>query len=126
MTTADDVNHALADAHRHEWAQVLAATVRVAGDLDLAQECAQDAYLSALQTWRRDGIPRNPGAWLTTTARRKALDSHRRAAMLRARLPLLIDPGDTSRSGRSGDGSPFPEKQLVEMDEIPDDRLRLG
>jgi hypothetical protein len=46
--------------------------------------------------------------------------------MLRARLPLLIDPGDTSRSGRSGDGSPFPEKQLVEMDEIPDDRLRLG
>ena len=67
----------------------------MAGDLDLAQECAQDAYLSALQTWRRDGIPRNPGAWLTTTARRKALDSHRRAAMLRARLPLLIDPGDT-------------------------------
>ena len=125
MTTADDVNHALADAHRHEWAQVLAATVRVAGDLDLAQECAQDAYLSALQTWRRDGIPRNPGAWLTTTARRKALDSHRRAAMLRARLPLLIDPGDRSRSGRSGDGSPSPEKQLVEMDEIPDDRLRL-
>ena len=75
-------NRALADAHRHEWAKVLAATVRVAGDLDVAQECAQDAYLSALQTWRRDGIPRNPGAWLTTTARRKALDSHRRAAML--------------------------------------------
>lgn len=124
MTTADEVNRALADAHRHEWAQVLAATVRVAGDLDLAQECAQDAYLGALETWRRDGIPRNPGAWLTTAARRKALDSHRRAAALRAKLPLLIEPGTSSRS-RYGDGSPSPETQLTEMDEIPDDRLRL-
>jgi len=118
VTTADDVNSAVADAHRHEWATVLAATVRVAGDLDLAQECAQDAYLSALETWRRDGIPRNPGAWLTVTARRKALDSHRRATALRARIPLLIDP-----YGR--DGSPSPETQLTEMDPIPDDRLRL-
>ena len=125
MTTADDVNRALADAHRHEWAKVLAATVRVAGDLDLAQECAQDAYLSALETWRRDGIPRNPGAWLTTAARRKALDSHRRAAALRARLPLLIEPTGNSRLQRYGDGSPSPETQLTEMDQIPDDRLRL-
>ncbi len=125
MTTADDVNAALAEAHRHEWAQVLAATVRVAGDLDLAQECTQDAYLSALETWRRDGIPRNPGAWLTTTARRKALDSHRRAAMVRAKLPLLIEPGGGGRLGGDGAGSPSPETQLTEMDEIPDDRLRL-
>jgi len=125
VTTADDVNRALADAHRHEWAKVLAATVRIAGDLDLAQECAQDAYLSALETWRRDGIPRNPGAWLTTAARRKALDSHRRAAALRARLPLLIEPTGNSRLQGYGDGSPSPETQLTEMDEIPDDRLRL-
>ena len=117
MTTTDDVSHALADAHRREWAQVLAATVRVAGDLDLAQECAQDAYLSALETWRRDGIPRNPGAWLTTAARRKALDSHRRTAAFRARIPLLIEP--------YGDVLPSPESQLTEMDQIPDDRLRL-
>lgn len=117
MTTEVEVNRALADAHRHEWAKVLSATVRVAGDLDLAQECAQDAYLSALEAWRRDGIPRNPGAWLTVAARRKALDSHRRAAALRAKIPLLIDP--------YGDGSPFPETQLTEMDQIPDDRLRL-
>ena len=117
MTTADDVNRALPAAHRHEWAKVLAATVRVAGDLDLAQECAQDAYLSALETWRRDGIPRNPGAWLTIAARRKALDSHRRATTLRAKIPLLVDP--------YGDGSPSPETLLTEMDQIPDDRLRL-
>ena len=60
MTTAEDVNRALADAHRHEWAKVLAATVRVAGELDLALECTQDAYLNMLETWRRDGIPRKP------------------------------------------------------------------
>ncbi|HZW44402.1 MAG TPA: DUF6596 domain-containing protein [Dermatophilaceae bacterium] len=125
MTTADDINRALADAHRHEWARVLAATVRVAGDLDLAQECAQDAYLAALETWRRDGIPRNPGAWLTIAARRKALDSHRRAAALRARLPLLIEPSGTSQLRGYVDGSPSAEAQLTEMDEIPDDRLRL-
>lgn len=117
MSTANDVNRALADAHRHEWARVLAATVRVAGDLDLAQECAQDAYLNALQTWRRDGIPRNPGAWLTTAARRRALDSHRRAAAMRARLPLLVEP--------YGDRLPSADRRVTEMEEIPDDRLRL-
>ena len=126
MTTSDEVKLALAAAHRHEWARVLAATVRVAGDLDLAQECAQDAYLSALETWRRDGIPRNPGAWLTTAARRKALDSHRRAAALRAKIPLLItEAGGTSRLQGDDGGSPSPESQLTEMDQIPDDRLRL-
>ena len=122
----DEVKRALAAAHRHEWARVLASTVRVAGDIDLAQECAQDAYVSALETWRRDGIPRNPGAWLTTTARRKALDSHRRAAALRARIPLLIEPGGPANSrGNNNVASPSPETQLTEMDDIPDDRLRL-
>jgi len=125
VTTSDEVKRALAAAHRHEWARVLAATVRVAGDIDLAQECAQDAYVSALETWRRDGIPRNPGAWLTTTARRKALDSHRRAAALRARIPLLIEPDGASGPSGSNLASPSPETQRNEMDDIPDDRLRL-
>ncbi len=125
MTTSDEVRLALAAAHRHEWARVLAATVRVAGDIDLAQECAQDAYVSALETWRRDGIPRSPGAWLTTTARRKALDSHRRAAALRIRLPLLIEPDGISGPPGNHLASPSPETQLTEMDDIPDDRLRL-
>jgi RNA polymerase sigma-70 factor, ECF subfamily len=125
VTTSDEVNLALAAAHRHEWARVLAATVRVAGDIDLAQECAQDAYVSALETWRRDGIPRSPGAWLTTTARRKALDSHRRAAALRTRIPLLIEPDGSSGPLGNNLASPSPETQLTEMDDIPDDRLRL-
>src|SRR6201997_4188082 len=81
---------AVADAHRREWAFVLAATARVARDIDLAEECVQDAYLAALDAWTRDGVPRNPGAWLTTASRRRALDALRRDRTLRAKLPLLV------------------------------------
>jgi RNA polymerase sigma-70 factor (ECF subfamily) len=105
---------AVADAHRREWAFVLAATVRVARDLDLAQECVQDAYVAALDAWSRQGVPASPGAWLTTTARRKALDALRRDRTLRAKLPLLIEPGSLPEPGSSGEDDP-----------IEDDRLRL-
>ena len=115
------VREALAEAHRREWAAVLAATVRVTRDLDLAEECAQDAFVTALEAWERDGIPRSPGAWLTTAARRKALDAIRRASTLRSKLPLLVvpeasdDPGDGLGEGLGGDPA----------GEIADDRLRL-
>jgi RNA polymerase sigma-70 factor (ECF subfamily) len=99
---------AVAEAHRREWGFVLAATVRVTRDIDLAEECVQDAYARALSTWGARGVPANPGAWLTTVARRRALDLLRRDASLRARLPLLLDEPDPA---------PRPE--------IPDDRLRL-
>ncbi|MBK5307663.1 MAG: sigma-70 family RNA polymerase sigma factor [Frankiaceae bacterium] len=105
------VEAALADAHRTEWAFVLAATVRVAGDLDLAEECAQEAYVAALQTWGDRGVPASPGAWLTTTARRKAVDRLRRDATLRRKLPLLIEPEAVTETG--------------EPESVPDDRLRL-
>ncbi|WP_433787507.1 RNA polymerase sigma factor [Actinomycetospora sp. CA-101289] len=80
---------AVADAHRREWATVLAATVRVTRDLDLAEECVQEAYAQALEAWR-DGVPARPGAWLTTAARRRALDAHRRAEVAQRALPLLV------------------------------------
>ena len=85
---------------------MLAATVRVTRDLDLAEECVQDAFAKALTAWG-DEPPRNPGAWLTTAARNRALDVIRREATLRSKLPLLVmEPPDAS--------GPF-----------PDDRLRL-
>ncbi|HXA60195.1 MAG TPA: sigma-70 family RNA polymerase sigma factor [Streptosporangiaceae bacterium] len=87
MTVAAEV----ADAHRHEWAFVLAATVRVTRDLDLAEECVQDAYARALTVWATSGVPANKGAWLTTVAKRRAIDLLRRDAALRRRLPLLLD-----------------------------------
>jgi RNA polymerase sigma-70 factor, ECF subfamily len=80
---------AIEAAHRREWARVVATTVRVAGDLDTAEECAAEAYVSALQTWPDRGVPDNPGAWLTRTAQRKALDRRRREDTLRRKLPLL-------------------------------------
>ncbi len=99
---SEQVSAAVADAHRREWAFVLAATVRVARDIDLAEECVQEAYAQALTTWTWSGIPARPGAWLTTTARRRALDAIRRQATLARKLPLLIEPGDEPpRSGRN-------------------------
>ena len=111
----DEVGRAVADAHRHQWAYVLAATARVAGDIDVAEECVQEAYGVALHAWRRDGVPRNPAAWLTTTARRKALDVLRRNSTLRAKLPLLVEPETTPYAPVGG------EEDAV----ITDDRLRL-
>ena len=107
---------AVAEAHRREWAFVLAATARVTRDLDAAEECVQDAYVAALDAWARQGVPRNPGAWLTTAARHRALDTLRRDRTLRAKLPLLI-VGEQS----SGDRDERAEGSEV----IADDRLRL-
>ncbi|MEU1529469.1 RNA polymerase sigma factor [Streptomyces fagopyri] len=78
---AEDVEGAVSTAFREEWGQVVATLIRVTGDWDLAEECAQDAFAQALDRWRRDGIPRRPGAWLTTTARHRALDVLRREAV---------------------------------------------
>ncbi len=71
---------------------MLAATVRLAGGgggIALAEDCVQDAFVSALQAWQRDGIPRNPAAWLTTAARRRLLDALRRSHSLDGKLAQL-------------------------------------
>ncbi|MEV0698904.1 DUF6596 domain-containing protein [Saccharopolyspora sp. NPDC050389] len=104
------VRQAIDDAHRREWAAVLAATVRVTRDLDLAEECVQDAYVAALDSWMSGGVPARPGAWLTTAARHNALDALRRARTLRSKLHLLVEPVEAE-----------PSTGAV----VPDDRLRL-
>ncbi|WP_419994326.1 RNA polymerase sigma factor [Streptomyces boninensis] len=81
MSLSQDVEAAVAAAFKEEWGQVVATLIRVTGDWDLAEECAQDAFAQALDRWRRDGVPRRPGAWLTTTARNRALDVLRREAV---------------------------------------------
>ena len=85
-----DAAAAVADAHRREWAFVLAATVRVTRDIDLAEECVQEAYAQALTVWAQQGVPARPGAWLTTVARNRALGQLRRHATQRRALPLLV------------------------------------
>ena len=109
------VDAAVTRAFREEWGQIVATLIGLTGDWDLAEECAQDAFAQALQRWPRDGIPRRPGAWLTTTARNRATDRLRReavgAAKLRqaAMLSVPDEPGD-DEAAVSG---------------VPDDRLRL-
>ena len=73
-----DVREAIARAHREEWARVVASLTRRFGDLDIAEEAAAEAFAIAVERWPVDGIPPNPGAWLTTTARHKAIDRIRR------------------------------------------------
>ena len=108
------VPEAVADAHRRGWASVLAATVRVARDVDLAEECVQEAYAGALTAWRRDGVPANPLAWLTTAARRRAIDAIRRDQVLRGKLSFLVRPEEEPGPPAGDDG-----------DAVPDERLRL-
>lgn len=112
MRPGPEVAAAVADAHRREWAFVLAAVVRVAGDIDRAEECVQDAYARALDTWDRTGVPKNSAAWLTTVARRKALDLLRRDATAHRALPDLA-------------GHVLVAADPPEPESIPDDRLRL-
>ena len=100
---------------------MLAATVRVTRDLGAAEEAVQDAYVAALAAWERDGVPARPGAWLTTVARRNALNALARRDTLRSKLPLLVGPdeggdGDEREPGAGGPGDPSG---------FPDDRLRL-
>jgi RNA polymerase sigma-70 factor (ECF subfamily) len=112
MTVSDDrVRAAVEVAYRDEWGQVVATLIGVTGDWDVAEDCAQDAFAAALVTWPRDGVPRRPGAWLTTVARNRATDRLRRdgAGVTKLRARAVLD--------RDVDEAP--------VQEIPDERLRL-
>jgi len=90
---------AVEEVFARAWPVVVAATVRLTRDLDLAEDCAQEAVERALRSWAT-GPPDNPTGWLTTTAHRIALDRLRREATLRRKLPLLVEPaGDADEPG---------------------------
>ena len=73
-----DVREAITQAQHEEWARVVAALTRRFGDLDIAEEAAAEAFATAVERWPTDGVPPNPGGWLTTTAKHKAIDRLRR------------------------------------------------
>jgi RNA polymerase sigma-70 factor (ECF subfamily) len=119
--TFPSVEAAVARAFRDEWGRIVATLIRTTGDWDLAEECAQDAFALALERWPRDGVPRRPGAWLTTTARNRAIDRLRRATTGAAKLQEVAAvstpddagaPADAANDGAGDSG-------------VHDDRLRL-
>nr|WP_221443117.1 sigma-70 family RNA polymerase sigma factor [Nocardiopsis algeriensis] len=91
-----------------ESARIIAALTRITHDVGAAEECAQDALVAALEQWPREGVPDNPGAWLTTAARRRALDRLRREQ----RLDLRHEQAARDAERRSGDGEPDPDDVL--------------
>ncbi|MFL6117509.1 MAG: RNA polymerase sigma factor [Catenulispora sp.] len=104
--TGADVHEAITRVHRAEWARVVAALTRRFGDLDSAEEATAEAFATAVQRWPADGVPPNPGAWLTTTAHRKAIDRIRREAKRddkHREAQLLADDDPPSPVGAIGD-----------------------
>jgi RNA polymerase sigma-70 factor (ECF subfamily) len=110
-----DVREAITQAHHQEWARVVATLTRRFGDLDIAEDAAADAFATAVSSWPADGVPPNPGGWLTVTAARKAIDRIRRDNKRDGKhqeAQLVVDPPDPHEPGGP-------------VGAIDDERLRL-
>jgi len=117
----DEVHEALAAAMAEERLRIVSALIRTTRDWDLAEDAVADAAERALLTWPRDGVPRNPAAWLTTTAHRRALDVIRRAGTERTKLAELGVRQELDQQGLDELG----EERAVDHGAVCDDRLRL-
>jgi RNA polymerase sigma-70 factor (ECF subfamily) len=115
---ADPVSAAVARAFREERAIVLATLIRQAGDFQLAEDAVQDAFEAAVTAWRRDGVPAKPGAWITTAARRRAIDRLRRDRSVVGRAERLAE---LTRLDAQAEEEPSMEDESS----LVDDRLRL-
>ncbi|SDT68259.1 RNA polymerase sigma factor [Jiangella sp. DSM 45060] len=107
-----DARAAVADAVAAERLRIVAALIRVTGDFDLAEDCLQDAVERALARWPLDGVPDNPGAWLTTTARRRAVDVLRRRQTERAKLREAQALAELARDLTGDDPGPYGDDRL--------------
>ena len=113
MTTEQIAAH-IETIFRQEHGKILAVLIATLGDFALAEDALQDALIAALEQWKQDGVPRNPGAWLTTIAKRKAIDHIRRDSNFTRKQQVILD---------SLNGDEYDEEE--EMKTIPDERLKL-
>ena len=104
----------LEDLFREQWGKVLATLAGILGDIELAEDAAQEAFAAAAERWPRDGLPDNPTAWLVTTARNRAIDRIRREQTLARKLERLAREIDDR-----------PEEEMDERTRFPDERLEL-
>ena len=108
--------HTLAQAidrcAREEWGRILAALTKSLGDLQLAEDCLQDAVAKAMDVWARDGLPRAPAAWLITTAHRRAIDRLRRDAHFQTKVPELSYLADLANTPSEASDDVIPDKRL--------------
>ena len=98
---------------REEWARAVAILTRALGDLELAEDAVQEAFATAISRWPGDGVPRNPGAWIVTAARNRAIDRLRRDRLFREKLDVL------------GRLEALPADEDESLSAIPDERLAL-
>ncbi len=115
FAVTSDVSAALEVVYREDWGKIVAILIKLMGDFDLAEECAQEAFAAALSQWPTSGIPGIPSAWIIQTARHKAIDRIRREARYSEKLDEYVKSGFLSES----------EEPNYDENKIPDDRLRL-
>ena len=106
---------ALEEVYRADWGRIVATLIRLFGDFDLAEECAQEAFAAAVDQWRDSGVPEIPRAWIIQTAKHKAIDRIRRKGRYAEKLESYVVSGMVRAT----------EEPDYDNGEIPDDRLRL-
>src|SRR5256885_17264140 len=110
-----DAVAAVESLYRAEWGRIVATLIRLVGDFDLAEECAQEAFPAAVDQWRDSGVPDLPRAWIIQTAKHKAIDRIRRQGRYQEKLASYTTSGWFKES----------EEPDYDAPDIPDDRLRL-
>ena len=115
MSTERSAATAVEEVYRADWGRIVATLIRLFGDFDLAEDCAQEAFTAAVDQWRDSGIPDTPRAWIIQTAKHKAIDRIRRKGRYAEKLESFVVSGMVRAS----------EEPNYDHGEIPDDRLRL-
>src|SRR5438309_11568092 len=111
-----DASATVEAVYRTDWGRIVATLIRLVGDFDLAEECAQEAFAAAVDQWPSSGIPDIPRAWIIQTAKHKAIDRIRRQGRYHEKLASYANSGFVREAAEPEHGA----------DEIPDDRLRLS
>src|SRR5665213_1374909 len=115
MASQPSVTFAIEEVYRADWGRIVATLIRLFGDFDLAEECAQEAFTAAVDQWTDGRIPESPRAWIIQTAKHKAIDRIRRRGLYAEKLESYVISGFVRAA----------EEPDYDSTEIADDRLRL-